>query len=78
MLELRLENDASGNPYANAGNIRVTYLAQSAWADGPGLRIQAYRDGETNALHRGAELAQADGYALLAAIAFVLGSVTAQ
>ncbi len=76
MEELRIEHDGSGHPYVRTGNVRVTFLPESSWADGPGVRIQAYRDDTSSALHRGAELSLtlANGYALIAAIALLLAN----
>lgn len=67
--------DGNGNPFVKIGNMRVTYLAQSAWGSGPSLRFQAHKDDETNALHFGAEFRMgsfAGGFDLLSAVANLL------
>jgi hypothetical protein len=77
---MTIERDGNGNRYVDAGNIRVTFVEQSSWAEnGHGIRIQAYRAGETSALHRGAELhlqSHEDGYRLIAAIAELMAGVS--
>lgn len=47
--------DSSGNPYYECSNIRVTCLEKTHNGE-PGIRIQAYKNGESKALHQGAEL----------------------
>jgi hypothetical protein len=53
--------DEHGHLYARVGNIRVTYVPAADrtemqnWAESDVLRIQAYRDSESDALHKGAE-----------------------
>jgi hypothetical protein len=43
--------DNRGHRYIDVGNVRVTFIPQSSWAEtGHGLRNQAYRDEETRAL----------------------------
>ena len=72
--------DGAGHRYVDVGNIRVTFVPVSSWAEtGHGLRIQAYRDGETRALHHGAELhldTLNQGYDVIAAIAALLAEAT--
>lgn len=57
-----MNNDKNGNPYEDVGNIRVTIVDKSTrnpekdWAGSDTLRFQAYKGGESNALHLGAEI----------------------
>ena len=53
--------DSKGNTYIEVGNLRLSYIEQknrSNTKDWPGadvIRIQAYRDSVSKALHQGAE-----------------------
>ncbi|WP_167597978.1 hypothetical protein [Leeuwenhoekiella sp. ZYFB001] len=57
-----MERDSKGNIYTEIKNIRLTYVKSANRApdkDWPGsdvIRIQAYRDGTSKSLHRGAEI----------------------
>jgi hypothetical protein len=57
-----MEKDSRGNVYFEVDNIRITYVEscnRNPDKDWPGtdvIRIQAYRDGESSLLHRGAEI----------------------
>ncbi len=74
--EIAIKEDSSGNHFVKTGNIRVSFIKKSSWeAEGHGIRIQAYRDLESDALHMGAELhlpTREDGYGLIAAIALLM------
>ena len=48
-----IQYDSKSNPFINVGNVRITFLKD---ATDKVLRIQAYKDSDTNQLHRGAEL----------------------
>jgi hypothetical protein len=76
-----IQEDSRGHHYIDVANIRVTFVPQSSWAEtGHGIRLQAYRDGETGALHMGAELHLSSvnqGYALISAIAALLAEAPA-
>jgi len=56
-----ISTDGSKQPFLRIGNIRVTFVAAVErpearnWADTDVLRVQAYRDSESDALHKGAE-----------------------
>ena len=54
---MQVQQDGKGNDYIDVGNIRITYLEKCSWdSASPGLRVQAYRDGQSNSLHQGAEI----------------------
>jgi len=73
---IEIKTDSAENEYIDAGNVRVTFLKKSSWEkSGHGLRIQAYRSGDNNALHQGAELhlsELADAYELISAISLLV------
>ncbi len=59
---LAMETDSAHNPYWKIGNLRITYVCaqnrpkEKNWtADADAIRVQAYRDGESESLHMGAE-----------------------
>ena len=58
---MEIQTDSKGNVYIEVGNLRISYIEQknrSNTKDWPGadvLRIQAYRDSNSKALHQGAE-----------------------
>ena len=58
---MEIQTDSKGNVYIEVGNLRISYIEQknrSNTKDWPGadvLRIQAYRDSVSKALHQGAE-----------------------
>jgi hypothetical protein len=57
-----MKTDSKGNIYTEIKNIRITHVKSANRApdkDWPGkdvIRIQAYRDGTSKSLHRGAEI----------------------
>ncbi|MDD4616572.1 MAG: hypothetical protein PHW76_05580 [Alphaproteobacteria bacterium] len=56
-MTIQIQQDGKGNEYVRVENIRITYLPACSWdPSSPGLRIQAYRDNQTDALHQGAEI----------------------
>lgn len=54
--------DSKGHIYTEIKNIRLTYVKSSNrrpdkdWPEMDVIRIQAYRTGKSNSLHRGAEI----------------------
>jgi hypothetical protein len=47
--------DNNGNSYTEVGHARLTYVQDLGWHRGPGIRIQAYKNGGIP-LHPGAEV----------------------
>lgn len=59
---MTLKTDSKGQLYADVDNVRITYVPaerpnpEAVWTRHDAIRIQAYREGTTGALHSGAEL----------------------
>jgi len=71
---MKIEKDGPGHQYVDVGNVRLTYIPaqdrseEADWSGQDVIRFQAYRDGTTRALHRGAELPVADPDTFLALV----------
>jgi len=56
-----IKTDSAGNQFVDVDNVRLTYVKANTrspdanWSGHDVIRIQAYRGGENNALHSGAE-----------------------
>jgi len=71
---MELKKDGPGHYYIEVDNVRLTYVPacdrgeDADWCGKDVIRFQAYRDGTSSALHRGAELPIADSKTFLALV----------
>ena len=73
----QIKEDSSGNPYVDAGNIRITYVPQGSraanldWAGSDIVRVQAYKGdpAQSQALHLGAEFPIKDDLSVVELVA---------
>ena len=63
-----VETDTNGHSFVTVGNVRITYLPQSSWAEGSSLRIQAYQNDKNYSLFPGPEFSVENADDLIDAI----------